>query len=362
MKKVLTILTALTLSLLPAAGSLKASAASAWDGKTADIGFYAGDPDAAEFVIDTPEEYAGLCEIAYIKNAGATSGIKGDGKLYYDTDGKIVTDPANADESRSVNGTDFMGKTIRLGKNIDLASKPIKPLGYPKCFYGTLDGNGKTIKNVNTSSFCSATMYNNDRYVYGGLIYVANAVTVVKNLTVENIVLDMKADQAVATGQKRIFAGGIIGYVAGSCITVENVKVNGLTVNLNSTDNATQQIYWGVISGINGSLGKNSDGSPRPGSVYKNINISSYTFNNPANYGFITSADSTDDSDSEEWFGLEQSKAKTTYENITVKNGTYTPSKPGENETPATADALSVICTIGVVSLAAVIASRKKRG
>lgn len=362
MKKVLTILTALTLSLLPAAGSLKTSAAGAWDGKTADIGFYAADPAAAEFVIETPEEYAGLCEIAFIKNAGAASGIKGDGKLYYDTDGMVVTDPANADESRCVNGTDFMGKTIRLGKNIDLASKPIKPLGYPKCFYGILDGNGKTIKNVNTGSFCSATMYNNDRYVYGGLIYVANAVTVVKNLTVENIVLDMKADQAVATGQKRIFAGGIIGYVAGSCITVENVKVNGLTVNLNSTDNATQQIYWGVISGINGSLGKNSDGSPRPGSVYKNIDISFYAFNNPANYGFITSADSTDDSDSEEWFGLEQSKSKTTYENITVKNGTYTQTKPGENETPATADALSVICSIGAASLAAVFASRKKRG
>lgn len=359
MKKVLTILTALTLALIPALGNLCASAKGVWDGKTADIGFYASDPAASEYVVETPEEYAGLCEIAFIKNSGATAGIKGDGMLYYDSDGKLVTDPAKAVADRSVKGTDFMGKTIRLGKNIDLGLKPIKPLGYPKCFYGTFDGNGKTIKNVNTGSYCGSTMYNNDRYVYGGLIYVANATTVIKNLNVENIVLDIKADQTVATGQKRIFAGGIVGYIAGSCVTVENVKINGLTINLTSSDTATQQIYWGVISGINGSLGKNSDGTPRPGSVYKNIKITAYTFNNPGKYGFIASADSTDDSDNEEWFGLEQSKAKTTYINISAAKGAYTPA--GETEPPATSDTVTAICIIGAMALASTAVIRKKR-
>ena len=216
MKKVLTILTALTLSLLPAAGSLKTSAAGAWDGKTADIGFYAADPAAAEFVIETPEEYAGLCEIAFIKNAGTASGIKGDGKLYYDTDGMVVTDPANADESRCVNGTDFMGKTIRLGKNIDLASKPIKPLGYPKCFYGILDGNGKTISNLNPIG-SSVESYGRVSINGAGLFGYVYTGGVIKNVTVEGTLAAVK------------FSGGIVAILANG--TVENC-ISKLTITL----------------------------------------------------------------------------------------------------------------------------------
>lgn len=78
----------------------------------ANTDWYTSNSEASEFTIDTAEELAGLA--------------------------KLVNE-----------GNDFKGKTIRLGKDIDLASKEWTPIGKSgKPFKGTFDGQDKTISNL----------------------------------------------------------------------------------------------------------------------------------------------------------------------------------------------------------------------
>lgn len=278
MKKIMVILAALVAVLL-SFGLMTVSAddTSVWDGVSADIGWYIDDVTAQTFTVSSANEWAGLVEIVAAHGANA--------KLYYDENGMVVTDPAKQSSDKCLTKgdelmptSDFMKKTVLLAADIDLGGHSIKPLGYPKVFYGTLDGQNHTIRNLNTGTWCGQSMFNNDRYVYGTLLYVANGMTTAKNLTVENAVLDIVANQLVSTpsSQKRIFAGGLVGYVAGSCVTLENITVNGLTVTVRATDSATQRIYWGIFAGLNGPITKDENQIDRAPSSYKNITISDY--------------------------------------------------------------------------------------
>ena len=281
MKKWILLLVALT-SLLTSLGLMAVSGEenAVWDGVSADIGWYVENVTSETFTVSSANEWAGLVEIV------AAHGLNT--KLYYDENGLVVTDVSQQSESRClVKGdeltptTDFMKKTVCLASDIDLGGHAIKPLGYPKVFYGTLDGQNHTIKNLNTGEWCGRSMFNNDRYVYGTLLYVANGMTTVKNLKVENAVLTIVADQLVSqpASQKRIFAGGLVGYVAGSCVTLDNITVDGLTVTVTPSEMSTQRIYWGIFTGLNGPVTKDENQVDRAPSNYKNITITDYFFN-----------------------------------------------------------------------------------
>ena len=381
MKKTFAILMALTL-VLSSFGFMSVSAATTpWDGVTADIKWYLDNIDADTFTISNANEWAGLVEIVATYNADEGE-VKKDPnfgistKLYYDENGLVVTDASKQSETRVLTKTDenfpvtnFKGKTVKLAADIDLAGKSIKPLGYPKNFEGTLDGQNHTVKNLNTSAFCAKAMFNGDRYVYGALIYVAVSSTVVKNIKVENAVLDLTVNQTVATpaSQKRLFCGGLAGYTNGRC-TFENVTVNGLTVTINATDLATQRVLWGVMTSVLFSAQEEDM------YIFKNITVTGYTLNNPNNYpvASVVSIDEektaiTDLTSTDRLFGMNAGAlpSQVTFENVNVTYGAYVPTTPETQapttQAPAASDSTVVPpegdSVVAIVALAAVAAT-----
>ncbi|MBE6637065.1 MAG: hypothetical protein E7618_04615 [Ruminococcaceae bacterium] len=351
MKKTFAILMALSL-VLSAFGFMGVSAATTpWDGVTADINWYLDDTDADTFVISNANEWAGLVEIVAAYNADEgevkkDSSWKGEAKLYYDENGFVVTDPAKKNDTRvllkgdaAAPLTNFNGKTVKLAADIDLNNKDIKPLGYPKNFEGTLDGQNHTIKNLNTGKYCSELAFNGDRYIYGTVIYVGVNGTVVKDLNVENAVLDLTVNKLVATpaSQFRLFVGGLVGYTNGRCV-FNNVTVNGLTVNVNATETATQRILWGIFTSV---LFKATE--PEYHYEFKDITITGYTFNaNGYSVGSIISSAKdengaviTDTSSTKRLFGMNMDSSGTlVMANNSVTYGEYVPTP--ETQAPVT--------------------------
>ena len=119
--------------------------------------------------------------------------------------------------SQQVNSgaTTFSGKTVKLVDDIYLGGKSWTPIGtvvsVPSvAFYGTFDGNGKTIHDLNASD-------NTPNYSTAGLFGSLVSATI-KDLTIENAVV-----------KSNHYAGVICGYSEGES-TIQNCKVSNVSV------------------------------------------------------------------------------------------------------------------------------------
>lgn len=119
--------------------------------------------------------------------------------------------------SQQVNSgaTTFSGKTVKLVDDIYLGGKSWTPIGtvvsVPSvAFYGTFDGNGKTIHDLNASD-------STPKWATAGLFGSIVSATI-KDLTIENAVV-----------KSNHYAGVICGYSEGES-TIQNCKVSNATV------------------------------------------------------------------------------------------------------------------------------------
>lgn len=144
-----------------------------------------------------------------------------DGSAYAVTEVDGVYEIKNAAQlawvSQQVNSgaTTFFGKTVKLVNDIYLGGKSWTPIGtvvsVPSvAFYGTFDGNGKTIHDLNASD-------NTPNYSTAGLFGSLVSATI-KDLTIENAVV-----------KSNHYAGVICGYSEGES-TIQNCKVSNATV------------------------------------------------------------------------------------------------------------------------------------
>ena len=106
-----------------------------WTGMI-DISWYLQNPTATEYVLETPEQLAGL---AAIVNGTATNDMM-------------------RSASNAIPADDFAGKTIILAKDLDLNNIAWTPIGSgDNSFKGTFEGNGNSIINVNLVANDEAT-------------------------------------------------------------------------------------------------------------------------------------------------------------------------------------------------------------
>ncbi len=119
-------------------------------------------------------------------------------------------------------GNYYEGKTVLLMNDIDLAGSNFNGIGTGdisayggRTFWGTFDGQGYTISNMNVTS-------NTPKMAAAGLFSTVGNNAVIKNVKLVN---------AVVNSTK--YAGGIVGYVHtgnGSTVTIENCQVTGSSV------------------------------------------------------------------------------------------------------------------------------------
>ena len=156
-----------------------------------------------KYTIDTPEELAALSTLA---------------KAY-----AVITDCTNAK---------YYEANYKLNADIDLKNKPWTPIIY---FYGTFDGQGYTISNMNVS----ITSQSN---IMGGLF--GTLFGTVSNLIVEGAVTVESADYCRA--------GGICGQLAG---TIEFCRFNG-TVSSTTSNSEESNYAGGIMGGYVGAISK----------------------------------------------------------------------------------------------------------
>ena len=211
-----------------------------WNG-TSDVSWY--NDDDTEFVLNHPEQLAGLAELVD-------------------------------------SGNDFTGKTIKLNSHMDLYSEdergnPIcfEPIGsYRKDtpFKGTFDGNGHTIYNLNQNTWAL-----DNGYYYGDL--GLGLFGKVEDATIKNLVMD----EANISGESAI-CGTVAATAYGDCrfenITVSNSNVadyqyyaggvvgwasgNHKYININVDSSTTIATQWGDFNnstgGVIGGAGSNA--------------------------------------------------------------------------------------------------------
>gem|GEM_PF-6453344 len=142
--------------------------------------------------------------------------------------------------------TTYAGKTVILADDINLSAHNWQPAG--TAFKGVFDGNGKTITGLTISATPSAT-YD------GGLFGRLNTDAVVRNINLEGLDIQVKANSGAA-----IYIGGITGGFTTAislpdAAIVENCRVDGTIVVSNSSNGG---VYVGGIVGfMNLSAGKN---------------------------------------------------------------------------------------------------------
>ncbi len=100
-----------------------------------------------------------------------------------------------------VNGGDtFIGKTVVLANDIDLENNAWTPIGKESAkFFGTFDGNGKTVKNLNVNNTATGAFTSSG--LFGWVENHSSTPTVIKNLTI---------DGATVSGHG--YAGTVAGY------------------------------------------------------------------------------------------------------------------------------------------------------
>lgn len=115
-----------------------------------------------------------------------------------------------------------MRSHYKLIDDIDLSGIEWTPIGgyyMENPFNGTLDGNGKNIKNLTRTR----NLYDDRCRCYYGLFGYIGENGVVKNLTFDNVKIHVTGPKP-GNSKSRIFVGAVAGIVRG---TVENVTVNG---------------------------------------------------------------------------------------------------------------------------------------
>ncbi len=190
-------------------GVIADNSADTWDG-TADTSWY--DESKTEFTLTSAAQLAGL--------AG------------------LVDD-----------GNNFEGKTIKLDKDIDLASLLFEPIGSyrnDRAFKGTFDGQGHTIKNLSQNTW---ELDNGYYYSDLGLGLFGK----VEDATIKNLVMD----GASISGENGL-CGTVAAAAYGEC-TFENITVK------NSQVNDYQYYAGGVVGWASGTH------------TYKNINMEEST-------------------------------------------------------------------------------------
>lgn len=204
---------------------------------------------------------------------------------------KFIADKVNS-------GTNyFEGETIKLGADIDLKNEEWAPIGSATKdhgFMGNFDGNGYVIKNLKITSISPDA----DGWVYAGLFGVtegtANNENYIKNLTIENVNIDLNGDIVAAAiaypyyttlenikvkGDITIkgvdYTSGVLAYTR-RCVNASNLSIEG---NAGSSIEGEQTV-GGVISDIqmNGGLTAN----------YSNFKASGLTITAEKNVGGIS--------------------------------------------------------------------------
>lgn len=126
----------------------------------------------------------------------------------------------------------YSGANYNLGNNIDLSSySSWTPIDY---FYGTFDGQGHAIRNMNVSITSQTTSE-----IFGGLFGIL--LGTVSNLIVEG--------EVSVNGGGNCSAGGICGRQASK--TIEFCRFNG-TVSATTTNNDSRIYAGGIIGGYSG--------------------------------------------------------------------------------------------------------------
>lgn len=176
-------------------------------------------------------------------------------------------------------GTNYQGKTIVLGCDIDLNNEEWTPIGKSGAsFNGTFDGNGKTISNLKVSGTTENASANN----YHGLFGMTNQATV-KNFTLNNAdvsgslyvgaVVGMpykgRVSDITVTGLVKVSAWWYAGVIGGNGYA----SVDNCTVNASEGSGITATgSYIGGIFGFHG------EGSGVISNCTSNIDVTGYSY------------------------------------------------------------------------------------
>ena len=329
-----------------------ASAAGTWDGKTANVKWYTDHSTETSFTISTAEDFYGFSIL--VEAAGATTAtLKGDGQVYYNADGTVITDADAVNvTSIGVAGTKFKGCTVTLSADIDLGSHPFIPIGATGSFQGLFDGANHTIRNllINTETSKHKTLSQQYVALFGA---VTGSGAGIKNLVIENEKLELEITESTT----RAWIGGIVSNSHSGGCTVENCKINGLEIDLKAASGATVEVDVGAISG------NHSSKTVQTGNV-----VTDYKFNNINNYENVKT-------DASNLFGVATATAgkyesssvtlkteNTTGSDDTTKNdGTTDTGKNEGTDNPATSDyTLAVVALMITAALCTTIVIRKK--
>ena len=260
------------------------AAGEVWDGKTGDLGWYLKDTAAAEFEIKNGEELYGL---SILLAHEPKASIKGDGKIYYDDNNKIILDAEKiTDTTKSTARTQLNGKTVKLTADIDLGNHPFLPIGSTGSIKANFDGQNHTVKNLYVNAETAKHRAQSKQFYYGLFAYIAINVEV-RNVKVDHAVFDIDIPEADALNPY-IYCGGLVGAIHHNDAShIKDCSVNDLTINFKPHESYTPLIE--ASSGNNTMIGA-ALGRLANGVAQENITVTNYQFNdlteNPENYVF----------------------------------------------------------------------------
>lgn len=202
--------------------SMVSTAADKWDG-TYDISWY--DAELTTFTLDTAEEFAGFRAIV-------------DGGYYTVADGVWTWNETVQDN--------FDGKTVKLGKDINLMNILFDPIGFgyesdtnKRVFRGTFDGQGYSIYNLKQNGWeldPNPGVYDTYTYSTAGAGLFASIVDAeIKNLIINGAEIVYEC----------VDMGIVVGYAYGTCNFENIIVTNSKIANYN-------RYTGGVVGEVNG--------------------------------------------------------------------------------------------------------------
>ena len=258
------------------------AAGEVWDGQTGDLGWYLKDTNAAEFEIKNGEELYGLSILLAHEGKAA---IKGDGKIYYDDNNKIILDAEKiTDTTKSTARTQLNGKLVKLTADIDLGNHPFLPIGETGSIKANFDGQNHTVKNLYVNAATAKHQNQNKQYYYGLFAYIAINVEI-RNVKVDHAVFDIDIPEADALNPY-IYCGGLVGAIHTDTSHIKDCSVNDLTINFKPHES-----YAPMVDAASGKLSTMigaAVGRLGNGVGQENITVTNFVFNdalnNPENY------------------------------------------------------------------------------
>lgn len=152
------------------------------------------------------------------------------------------------------------------------------PTGTSSSFQGTFEGNGHVIKNyVVTSPYAKHTAPTLNQYFYGLFGFLAMDSCEVNNLTVGDVTISVDTP---VTGARQ-FVGGFVGRTHTTAISLNNICLYNISINIQTDEVLPDYIEAGKLAGRqSGAL-----------SEFKNILLYNVKINNPKNIPIRTAAD-----------------------------------------------------------------------